>query len=77
MYSDLARFVAQNDEMLDLIRVVPPGQLEMNMLLAAVQYLLLEDPEQSLAGWYPSLGGHSHKPGLEEAFTYYVRRSQQ
>jgi len=72
MYSQLARFVAKQDDILDLIRAAPPGQLEMNMLLAAVQYLLLADPLQTLAGWYPSLGGTSSDDGLEDAFAAFV-----
>lgn len=72
MYSTLARHVAQDTYLLDLIRSVPKGQIEMNMLLAAVQYLLLEDPSQELAAWYPSLGGTADRPGLESAFTGFV-----
>ncbi len=72
MYARLARHVAVRDDVLDLIRVVPPGQLEMNMLLAAVQYLLIADPEQALADWYPSLGGNRQDDPLEDAFDAFV-----
>ena len=72
MYSALARHVARDDDLLEVIRFVPPGQLEMNMLLAAVQYLLLEDSSQELAAWYPSLGGKADGPGLEAAFSGFV-----
>ncbi|NND03609.1 MAG: DUF2332 domain-containing protein [Acidimicrobiia bacterium] len=72
MYSRLAQFVATNDAILDVIRRVQRGQLEMNMLLAAVQYLLLHDPTQPLAAWYPSLGGTRQDEQLEEAFRDFV-----
>ena len=72
MYSRLARFVTTRDDILDLIREVPRGQLEMNMLLAAVQYLLLLEPNQPLADWYPSLGGTRQDEDLEEAFGRFV-----
>jgi hypothetical protein len=57
LYSRITRGVAENEQILRLIQVAPPGQLEMNLLLAAVQYLLIADPRHPLAGWYPSLGG--------------------
>ncbi len=57
MYSRIARGVSENDQVLHLIQAAPPGQLEMNLLLAAVQYLLIASPHHPLADWYPSLGG--------------------
>jgi hypothetical protein len=57
MYSRITHAVADNEEILRLIQAAPPGQLEMNLLLAAVQYLLMADLDHPLAAWYQSLGG--------------------
>ena len=72
MYSRLALHVADSNDLLDLMRAVSPGQLELNMLFAAVQYLLLGDPSHRLAGWYPSLGGTRADGGIELAFDEFV-----
>lgn len=72
LYSRLALHVAGNDEILDLIRSVRPGQLEMNMLLAAVQFLLIENPAAELARFYPSLGGKDSGADLEGTFASFV-----
>ena len=76
LYSRLAHCVADDDRILDLISVVPPGQLEMNMLLAAVQYLLLLDRDAPLARWYPSLGGERTDARLEATFSGFVVERQ-
>lgn len=65
LYSELARSIADDADLLDILRAVPPGQLHMNMIFAAVQYLLLEDRDARLAGWYRSLAGT--RPSLEGA----------
>ncbi|MDH3538971.1 MAG: DUF2332 domain-containing protein, partial [Acidimicrobiia bacterium] len=57
---------------LEVLEAVPPGQIEMNMLLAAVQYLLIGDPDQPLAAWYPSLGGARSAGDLLLDFAQFV-----
>ena len=72
MYSRITRGVADNEQILRLIEVAPPGQLEMNLLLAAVQYLLIAEPDQPLARWYPSLGGTEVDGDVASEFTTFV-----
>ena len=68
MYARIALAVAGDDAMHHLLRAVPPGQLHMNLLLAAVQYLLFEERDHPLAAYYPSLGGERDDAGLEDTF---------
>lgn len=76
IYSRIARHVADQPALLDLIQATRPGQLEMNMLLAAVQYLLMGDMEHPLANWYQSLGGKRTEGDLEGEFTDFVLQHQ-
>jgi hypothetical protein len=77
MYSRITRGVADNEQILRLIQVAPPGQLEMNLLLAAVQYLLIADPDQPLARWYPSLGGTQVEGDVAAEFMTFVLAKQE
>lgn len=77
MYARLARDVAEREEILELLTVVPMGQLELNMLFAAVQYLLLAAPDEPLAAWYPSLGGTRTDAQLEDVFAAFVLDHQE
>lgn len=73
MYSRLTLAVAEDPFLLEILQGTRQGQLEMNMLLAAVQYLLIGDRHHPLAAWYPSLGGTQTEGDLEAAFSAYVR----
>ncbi|MCP3975186.1 MAG: DUF2332 domain-containing protein [bacterium] len=68
LYARLARCVANDQFLLDLIQATRPGQPEMNMLLAAVHYMLMAEPGHPLADWYQSLGGKRTDGDLEGAF---------
>ncbi len=72
MYSRLAHLVADDDSLLEMLTVVQPGQIPMNMLLAGVQYLMLHDRNAPLAEWYPSLGGTRDPDGIEQPFRAFV-----
>ncbi len=56
-YAALAAGVAGDDELLALAALRQPGQPAPNMLFGAVQYLLLQGVEHSLAAHYPILAG--------------------
>lgn len=77
MYSRLAQAVVEDDPTIELLQSVPPGQLHMNMLFAAVQYLLIENPRNRLASFYPSLGGTSDGPTLDTEFVRFVGRQRE
>lgn len=55
LYSFLAAQIAQDRELLTLALACRPGQPPGNLLLGAVHYLLLQQPDQPLAAYYPSL----------------------
>lgn len=55
LYSFLAAQIARDKEMLALALACRPGQPPGNLLLGAVQYLLLQQPDDPLAAYYPSL----------------------
>lgn len=76
LYSRLGQVVATDDRLLALARHARPGQLPPNVLLASVHYLLLRDPGDELASWYPSLGGTAAgDPG--PAFTAFCLRRRE
>ena len=77
LYSQITRGVADNEQILRLIQGAPPGQLEMNLLLAAVQYLLIADQGQPLARWYPSLGGTRIEGDVVAEFVPFVLDNQE
>ena len=73
LYGRLLQAVAADERLLALAARTRPGQLPQNMLLASVHYLLLCDPREELAAWYPSLGGTAEgDPG--PAFTAFCLR---
>ncbi|WP_329256372.1 DUF2332 domain-containing protein [Actinoallomurus sp. NBC_01490] len=56
LYTRLGRVVAADERLLAIARHARSGQLPSNLLFASVHYLLLRDPAQELAAWYPSTG---------------------
>jgi hypothetical protein len=72
LYSRLTHVVADDPALLAMLTVVPQGQLHMNMLLAAVQYVMLYDRDVPLAEWYHSLGGKRSPEGVERPFVDFV-----
>lgn len=76
LYSRLGQVVAADERLLAIARQARAGQVPPNMLLASVHYLLLREPEQELAAWYPSLGGGATgDPG--PAFTAFCLRRRE
>lgn len=59
LYATLAEAAASDRFLCDLAAEAPPGQPEPELLLAAVHFLLLEDPTHPLARFYPSCGGET------------------
>lgn len=55
LYARLARGVAEDEVLLNLAAHVQHGQPAPNMLLAAVQFLLLRQKDSALAKFYPTL----------------------
>ena len=62
-YGRLARGVAADPDLLALAALTRPDQDPPLMLLAAVHYLLLQDPREPLAAYYPSVVGAAALPG--------------
>ncbi len=55
LYARLCRRIAADTEVLTLAATAPPDQPTPNLLLAAVQYLLLNGVEHPLATFYPGI----------------------
>jgi hypothetical protein len=55
LYSTLSAQIAQDGELLTLALACRPGQPPGNLLLGAIHFLLLQQPDNSLAAYYPSL----------------------
>lgn len=55
LYARLCRSIAADPEVLALAAAAQPGQPTPNLLLAAVQYLLLKGVEHQLASFYPGI----------------------
>src|SRR6476661_3256212 len=62
-YERLARGVAADPDLLALAALTRPDQDPPLLLLAAVHYLLLQDPREPLAAYYPSVAGAAALPG--------------
>lgn len=54
LYAHLSEVIAESDELMRIINRIPQNTAP-NVLFAAVQFLLMEEPNQPLAGYYPSL----------------------
>jgi hypothetical protein len=55
LYAFLSAKIAQDRELLTLALACRPGQPPGNLLLGAVHFLLLQQPDHPLAAYYPSL----------------------
>ena len=69
LYAVLSRQVAEDERLLELAATTRGGQLPPNMLLAAVQYLLLSGLEHPLAGYYRSITATPLPP--DDAFPHF------
>jgi hypothetical protein len=59
LYAELCYGVSADRELLEVARQTPPEQPPPNMLLAAVQYLLLRGSEHPLRAHYPAVCGEA------------------
>jgi len=66
LYAELCYGISADPELLEIARQTPPEQPPPNLLLAAVQYLLLRGAEHALAAHYPILTGEPRP--LDPAF---------
>jgi hypothetical protein len=62
LYRQLCLTVAADERLLQIASQRRAGQQPTNLLLAAVQYLLFEDPADELARWYVSIDGARARP---------------
>ncbi len=69
LYAHLARGVADDAEVLDLLAGVEPHQQHANLLMGAVHYLLLSAIEHPLRDFYRSLTATPYSP--ENAYPYF------
>ncbi len=53
--ASLLRAVHDNDELFELSALARPGQFGARVLLCSVHYLLLKDPGEDLAAYYPTI----------------------
>ncbi|GLY72690.1 hypothetical protein Airi01_009570 [Actinoallomurus iriomotensis] len=77
LYARLGQVVAADDRLLAIARHARSGQLPSNLLLASVHYLLLRDPAQELAAWYPSCGAGTAAGDPGPAFTAFCLRRRE
>jgi hypothetical protein len=77
LYVRLGPVIAADERLLDLARQGRPGQVPSNLLLASVHYLLLRDPADELAAWYPSVGGGDATGDPGPAFTDFCLRHRE
>jgi len=57
MYARLVRGAAADPAVLSILEAAPPGQRRPVLLMAALHDLVLAEPSQPLARWYPSVTG--------------------
>ncbi len=62
LYAALSTIVADDHDLSGLLEYAPPTQRLPVLLYASVHYLLIEQPDQALAAWYPSLTATPRAP---------------
>jgi hypothetical protein len=75
LYAELAQVVAEDPASYRLLRHAPPTQRLPVLLFACVHELLIEQPTDELASWYPNLTvdhRRADEAGLAEAFRSFV-----
>ena len=69
-YTELCEVISRDERLLEIAAACREGQQPTNLLLGAVHYLLLTDPSQPLARWYPSISDDPRSPtDVTDAFT--------
>jgi hypothetical protein len=57
IYQFLSKKISEDKDLLEIASQSDPNQPAPNLFLAAIHYLLLKDPTEKLAKFYPSMGG--------------------
>ena len=73
LYADLASGVAADGHLTGLLLAAPTAQRQPVLLFACVHWLLLHDPNDPLAAWYPNLTAAPRRSGAIDAFARFVR----
>lgn len=73
LYARLSAGVAEQPEVLAILAAAPPNHRAPVGLFAAVHDLLLADPGQALAGWYPNLTDRPRADDPVPAFVKFCR----
>ena len=72
LYARLAAGVSEHDELVGLLRAAPAANRMPVTFFAAVHFLLLADPDEPLAAWYPNLSSQPRTddplPALQELY---------
>lgn len=72
LYLELVYIIAENPDLLSVLNAME-NLPRPNMLFAGVQYLLMKDPTDPLAGHYPNIGGEvADEKGLASEFRRFV-----
>ncbi len=76
LYTALSRSLVRDAAPARALREAAPGQRRPTLWFAALHETLLENPDDALAAWYPSCGGHRSpdEPGLRAALEEAVGR---
>ena len=75
LYARLALGLSESDEALTILAEAPPANRITVTLFAAIQFLLLAEPDEPLAAWYPNLSVEPRRDDpTEAAREFCVRR---
>ncbi|MEM8619606.1 MAG: DUF2332 domain-containing protein [Actinomycetota bacterium] len=66
LYAAMSAHLAAQPELTDPLQAAPQTQRQPVLLLAAIHHLLLADPAEPLAAWYPNLF-HNRRPPTDPA----------
>jgi hypothetical protein len=72
LYAALSAGVAADERLPGLLLSAPVAQRQPVLLFACVHWLLLNDPHDPLAAWYPNLTATPHRSGAIEGFRRFV-----
>lgn len=61
-YARLALGLSESDEVLSILVEAPPANRITVTLFGAIQFLLLAQPDEPLAAWYPNLSVEPRRP---------------
>jgi hypothetical protein len=76
LYARLAAGIAEEPELLALLDAAPATQRQPVLLFAAVHHLLLAEPDEPLAQWYPNLAATPDDTDPLPAFRSFCARRQ-